>query len=177
VSPTFSQFATTYYDFVKRELEANLGIRVEVTPADLATYVALATAREKTWEFFISSEGSITTIPDYNALTFWAPSGYGSIFGNLRLDSPVPENKSFAEESQRLFNEQAAELDPEARKEKLQEMQRFFLGEYRAAIPLPVGAYVYTARRDRVGNYPENDAQFGNSSAGAYRVANLYLES
>ena len=100
----------------------------------------------------------------------------GLAFGNLRLDSAIPENKSYAEESQRLFNEQAQELDAEARKELLQEMQRFFIGEYRAAIPLPVGAYIYTARREQVKNYPEDDAQLGNSSAGAFRVHNLYLE-
>ena len=179
ISATFSQASQTSVDFIKRQLEENLGITVTVTPQDLAGYVSIATASGpvKEWDFFMASEGSLTTIPDYNALTFWSPSGYGAIFGNMKLDSTVPENAAFAQESQKRFDEQSAILDAEERNEYLREMQRFFLEENRAAIPLPVGAFTYTARRDRVQNYPENDAQLGNSSLGAYRAPNLWLKA
>jgi ABC-type transport system substrate-binding protein len=178
ISATFSTAGQVNVDFIKRQLEENLGVSVTVTPADLAAYVAIATEAGpvKQWEFFMASEGSLTTIEDYNALTFWSPGGYGAIFGNCKLDSTVPENASFAKHAQERFDAQSRILDKEERDEYLRDMQREYLREMRPAIPLPVGAYVYTARRDRVKNYPENDAQLGNSSLGAYRAHNLYLE-
>jgi ABC-type transport system substrate-binding protein len=175
ISPTFAP--ATHIDFLKREIEANLGVNVTVTPADLAAYVAVATARDKQWEIFVASEASLVTIPDYNALTFYVPIGYGAIFGNQRLDSAIPENKSFAEEALAKFNQQARELDPEKRKQLLQDLQRYFLKEFRPALPMPVAAFQYTAAKARVKNYPETEFAYGNAGSGTYRVHNLYLDS
>ena len=177
VSATFDPTSTTYVDFVKRQLEANLGIKVTVTPADLATYVALATAPAKDWEFFMASENSLSTIPDYNGLTFYTPTGYGAIFGNMRLDSPVPETAAFAKLQLENFTKQGQELDPAKRKAILQDIQRQYFKAFAGALPLPVAAYLYGATRDRVKNWPEKDAQFGNASLGAFRAHNLYLNS
>ncbi len=177
VSATFSVPAQTSVDFFKKEIEANLGVKVTVTPADLAAYVAVATARQKPWEIFIASEGSLTTIPDYNALTFYVPTGYGAIFGNERLDSPIPETKAFAESAIALFNKQSQELDPVKRKVILEEIQDYFLKNFAPSLPLPVSSTVYGAYRDRVKNFPEKDFQLGNPSTGLFRVPNLYLNA
>ena len=171
IPPTFGN--QTPFAFVQKQLEANLGIKVKLDPADLAAFVARATSRQKDWDFFISSEGSITTIPDYNALTFFAPSGYASIFGNLRLDSPIPETAAFAKECQDWYDKQAAELDPAKRKQILRDAQKFHLTSFGPAIPLPVSSFVYGAWRDRVKNVPLKDFHLGNSSTGVYRVHNL----
>lgn len=177
ISATFSPANQTVHDFIRKELESNLGIKVSIKPADLAGYVAVATARQKEWEYFISSEGSITTIPDYNALTFWAPSGYGSIFGNMRLDSPIPETKAYAEKAQDFYNKQAAEIDNTKRKAILREAQLYFSQNFGGAIPLPVERTNYGAYRDRIKNYPEKDAFGGNSANGLYRVHNLFINA
>lgn len=177
IPATFAPANQTQHDFIRKELESNLGIKVTLKPADLAGFVALATARQKTWDYFIASEGSITTIPDYNALTFWAPSGYGSIFGNMRLDSPIPETKAFAEKAQEWFVKQASELDLAKRKVILQDAQKYFATNFGGAIPLPVAKFFYGAYRDRIKNYPEKDFNLGNSSNGVYRVHNIYVNA
>lgn len=177
ISPTFDPAGQTAHDFIRKELESNLGIKVTIKPADLAGYVAIATARQKEWEYFISSEGSLTTIPDYNALTFWAPSGFGSIFGNMRLDSPIPETKAYAEKAQDFFNKQSQELDPVKRKQILRDAQLFFSQGFGGAIPLPVARTAFGAYRDRIKNYPEKDFILGNSSNGVYRVHNLSINA
>jgi peptide/nickel transport system substrate-binding protein len=171
ISPTFA--GATHIDFLKRQLESNLGVKVTVTPADLANYVAVATARQKEWEIFVASEGSLTTIPDYNALTFYIPTGYGSIFGNQRLDSPIPETKAFAEQALAKFQEQAKELDRAKRTQLLKDIQRFFLQAYAPALPMPVAAFQYAAASSKVKNYPDKDFTSGNAGSGTYRVHNL----
>jgi hypothetical protein len=177
ISGTFSVPSQTAVDFFKKELEANLGVKVTVTPADLAAYVAVATARQKPWEIFIANELSLVTIPDYNALTFYIPTGYGAIFGNERLDSPIPETKALAEKALELFTKQSQELDPVKRKQLLRDTQDFFLKSFAPSLPLPVAQYVYTAFSSRVKNVPAKDFQLGNPSTGAFRVHNLYLDS
>ncbi|MCC6381432.1 MAG: hypothetical protein IT304_02940 [Dehalococcoidia bacterium] len=176
ISATFSSFAQTQVDFVKRQLEQNLGVKVTVTPADLAAYVSVATARQKDWEFFMASENSLSTIPDYNALTFYVPTGYGSIFGNERLDSPIPETAAYAKQALDWFTKQSQELDAAKRKQILRDMQIFLLQNFAPALPLPVAQFTYGAHRDRIKNYPTKDFQLGNASAGVYRSQNLYID-
>ncbi len=171
VSATFAP--TTNIDFLKREIEANLGVKVTVTPADLAAYVAIATARDKQWEIFVASEFSLVTIPDYNALTFYIPTGYGAIFGNQRLDSAIPANAEFAKTALDKFNQQAQELDPAKRKQLLRDMQIYFLKEFRPALPMPVGQFQYAAHSSKLRNYPEKEFPFGNAGSGPYRAHNL----
>ncbi|MFN0093222.1 MAG: ABC transporter substrate-binding protein [Dehalococcoidia bacterium] len=173
IAATFAP--STNVDFLKREIEANLGVKVTVSPADLAAYVSIATARDKQWEIFVASEFSLVTIPDYNALTFYIPTGYGAIFGNQRLDSQTKENADFAKTALDKFNQQAQELDPAKRKQLLKDMQTYFLKEFRPALPMPVAQFQYAAHSNKLKNYPEKEFPYGNAGSGAYRVHNLSL--
>jgi peptide/nickel transport system substrate-binding protein len=173
-------FATAT-EFVKRQLEQNLGAKVEVEVVDPATYVARAVAgfaekAPKPWDLFIAWELSLQTIPDYNALAHYIPVGYGAIFGNLRPDSPKSETAAFAGRMQQLWNAQAQELNAEARKQKVQELVRVIHEEFGPAVPLPVPEFQYAAFRDRVKNYPEKDFMYANAGTGLYRVQNLWLD-
>ncbi|MES4792489.1 MAG: hypothetical protein C4321_05430 [Chloroflexota bacterium] len=174
-------FATAT-EFVKKQLEQNLGAKVEVEVVDPATYVARAVAgfaekAPKPWDLFVAWELSLQTIPDYNALAHYVPVGYGAIFGNLRPDSPKAETAAFAGRMQQLWNAQAQELNPEARKQKVQELVRVIHQEYGPAVPLPVPEFQYAAFRDRVKNYPEKDFMYANAGTGLFRVQNLWLDA
>ncbi len=173
-------FATAT-EFVKTQLEQNLGAKVEVEVVDPATYVARATAgfaekAPKPWDLFIAWELSLQTIPDYNALAHYIPIGYGAIFGNLRPDSPKSETAAFAGRMQQLWNAQAQELNAEARKQKVQELVRVIHQEFGPAVPLPVPEFAYAAFRDHVKNYPERDFMYANAGTGHFRVQDLWLD-
>lgn len=173
-------FATAT-EFVKTQLEQNLGVKVEVEVVDPATYVARATAgfaekAPKPWDLFIAWELSLQTIPDYNALAHYIPIGYGAIFGNLRPDSPKAETAAFAGRMQQLWNAQAQELNAEARKQKVQELVRVIHEEFGPAVPLPVPEFAYAAFRDHVKNYPERDFMYANAGTGHFRVHDLWLD-
>ncbi len=164
-------------EFVSRAFEEVLGVTVEQTPADLANYVSLATeASPKKWDFFMASEGSLATIPDHNALTFYVPTGYGMIFGGLDPESAVPETADFANQSLDSFGRQSAELDQEARDEVLREYQRFLLNNYCCALPLPVSSVTRLAFRERVQNINAFDSSLGNASEGWRRAQNVWLD-
>ncbi len=173
-------FATAT-EFVKTQLEQNLGAKVEVEVVDPATYVARATAgfaekAPKPWDLFIAWELSLQTIPDYNALAHYIPIGYGAIFGNLRPDSPKSETAAFAGRMQQLWSAQAQELNAEARKQKVQELVRVIHQEFGPAVPLPVPEFAYAAFRDHVKNYPERDFMYANAGTGHFRVQDLWLD-
>jgi len=174
-------FATAT-EFVAKQLEQNLGVKVEVEVVDPATYVARAVAgfaekAPKPWDLFIAWELSLQTIPDYNALAHYVPVGYGAIFGNLRPDSPKSDTAAFAGRMQQLWNAQAQELNPEARKQKVQELVRVIHQEYGPAVPLPVPEFAYAAFRDRVKNYPEKDFMYANAGTGLFRVHDIWLDA
>lgn len=173
-------FATST-QFIAEALRKNLGVDVKVELVDPATYVAKATGgyREKAakeWDLFVAWETSLQSMPDYNALVHYIPTGYGAIFGNLRPDSPKPETAAYAMEMLQLWNAQAQELNAEARKPKMAAMQKAILESYGPAIPLPVTATAYAPYRDKVKNFPVNDFMFGNSGTGYYRVQDLFLD-
>ena len=164
-------------EFVSQQLEANLGITVDQTPADLANYVSLATeASPKQWDFFMASEGSLATIPDYNALTFYVPTGYGMIFGGLDPTSAVPETAAYAIESLERFNGQASALDQEERYEALREYQRWLITNHCCSLPLPVSSVTFLAFRERVKDVDIFDASLGNASEGFIRQQNIWLD-
>ena len=174
-------FATST-EFIKTQLEKNLGAKVEVEVVDPATYVARAVAgfaekAAKPWELFVAWETSLQTIPDYNALAHYIPVGYGAIFGNVRQDSPKPETAALAVKMQDLWNKQAQELNTEARKQKMNDLVKAIFDESGPATPLPVPQYAYAAYRDRVKNFPAKDFMYFNAGAGLYRVQDLYLDS
>jgi ABC-type transport system substrate-binding protein len=173
-------FATAT-QFIAEALKKNLGVNVDVQVVDPATYVAKAVGgygekAPKEWELFVAWELSLQSIPDYNALAHYIPTGYGAIFGNLRPDSPNADTAAYALKMLSLWNAQAQELNPETRKQKMVDLQRAILDSYGPAVPLPVAATAYQPYRDRVKNFPVNDFMYSNSGAGSMRVQDMYLE-
>ncbi|HJN15412.1 MAG TPA: ABC transporter substrate-binding protein [Armatimonadota bacterium] len=175
VTATFSP--QPHVEFVARQLQEVLGITVTQTPADLANYVSLATKPSpKDWDFFMASEGSLATIPDYNALTFYVPTGYGMIFGGLDPASEIPETAAYAQESLSRFGAQAALLDPEERYESLREYQRWLITNHCCSLPLPSTSITRQAFRERVQNVQPFDSSLGNASEGYRRQPNMWLD-
>lgn len=173
-------FATAT-QFIAEALRKNLGVDVKVEVVDPATYVAKAVGgyaekKPKEWDLFVAWEQSLQSMPDYNALVHYIPTGYGAIFGNLRPDSPKQETAALATQMLQLWNAQAQELNVEARKQKMATLQKTILESYGPAVPLPVTATSYAPYRDRVKNFPVNDFMFGNSGTGYFRVHDLFLD-
>ena len=140
-------FATAT-QFIAEALRKNLGVDVKVEVVDPATYVAKAVGgyaekKPKEWDLFVAWEQSLQSMPDYNALVHYIPTGYGAIFGNLRPDSPKPETAALATQMLQLWNAQAQELNVEARKQKMATLQKTILESYGPAVPLPVTATSY----------------------------------
>ncbi|MCC6380940.1 MAG: ABC transporter substrate-binding protein, partial [Dehalococcoidia bacterium] len=163
--------------YLAEDIKKSLGVDVQVDIVDGNTYVAKAVAPVKEWDLFVAYNLSLNTIPDYNALTLYVPSGYGGIFPNMKLDSAVPEVAALAKQIEDLYQAQARELDKAARKTKMDTLQDFILKNYATCLPLPVQKTKYQPIRDKVKNFPVNDWVWGPSSADYVRVHDIYLDS
>jgi ABC-type transport system substrate-binding protein len=163
--------------FIAEELRTNLGLDVQVEAVDGNTYVAKAVAPVKEWDLFVAYNLSLNTVPSYNALTHYVPSGFGGIFPNMKLDSPNPEVAALAKQIQDLYEAQAAELDKAARKTKMDALQNFLLDNYATVLGLPIQKTKYQPIRNKVKNFPANDFVWGSSSADHIRVQNIFLEA
>jgi peptide/nickel transport system substrate-binding protein len=163
--------------FIAEELRANLGVEAEVEAVDGNTYTAKAVAPVKEWDLFVAWHLGVNTIPSFNALTHYVPSGFGGIFPNLRLDSQVPEVAALARQVQDLYEAQAAAIDPAERKVAMDALQNFLLENHTASLGLPIQKTRYQPIRNRVKNFPVNDFVWGAASANEIRVQNIYLDA
>ena len=172
--------------FVAQSIEENLGVKVTMEPVDLATYVASLTAPpgSKIWHFALVTENSISTIPDYNALTHYVPTGYGGAFGLFTHEHPQaalipPEVIDITHEIgkpiQDLYNAQAVTHDPEQRTALLHQLQRLIFTQFCCTFPVPVAATEQHALRTRVQNAPLPPDFRDNGSMGYRRSQNMWL--
>ncbi len=172
--------------FVAQSIEENLGVPTKLEPVDFATYVASLTAPpgSKIWSYALVTENSISTIPDYNALTHYVPTGYGGAFGLFTHEHPQaalipPEvidiTHDIGKPIQDLYNFQAVTHDPEQRKSLLQDLQRLIFTQFCCTFPLPVGAIERHAVRTRVQNVPPPPDFRDNGSMGYRRAQNMWL--
>ncbi len=173
--------------FVAQSIEDNLGVTVNLEPTDFASYVAALTAPpgSKIWDFALVTENSIPTIPDYNALTHYVPTGYGGAFGLLIREHPQaplipPEvidiTHDLGRPIQDLYELQSITHDPEERKEILQTLQRLIFTQFCCTFPLPVESIEQYAVRDRVRNMPPPPDLRENGAMGFRRAQNMWLE-
>ncbi|MCC6381499.1 MAG: ABC transporter substrate-binding protein [Dehalococcoidia bacterium] len=162
--------------FIGEDLKKSLGVDVQVDIVDGNTYVAKAVAPVKEWDLFVAYHLAVNTMPDYNALTLYVPSGFGGIFPNMRLDSSNADVAAMAKEIETLYQAQARELDKAARKTKMDALQEYLLKNNATSLPLPIQKTVYQPIRDKVKNFPVNDWMWGAGSADGVRVHNLYLD-
>ncbi len=180
---------TRHVEFVAQSIEANLGVPTRLEPADLANYVALATAPagEKIWHYFIAGENSLSTIPDYNALTHYVPNGYGAIFGGVYTfdhalaaqypDEIIEVTNDIGVELQGRYDLQGATVDPEERKEVLQELQRYIFTNFCCVLPLPVPSIQRYAMSSRLRNVPGVPDIANNASMGYRRAQNMWIDA
>ena len=176
-------------EFVAQSIEESLGVSTRLEPADLANYVALATAPpgEKIWHYFIAGENSLSTIPDYNALTHYVPNGYGAIFGGVYTfdhvlaanypDEIIEVTNEIGTELQRLYDLQGATVDPEERKGVLQELQRYIFTNFCCVLPLPVPSIQRYAVGARLRNVPGVPDIANNASMGYRRAQNMWIDA
>ena len=188
VIPTFAS-NTRLIEFIVQSLEENLGVSTTQEPADLATYVAMATAppSEKIWHYFIAGENSLSTIPDYNALTHYVPNGYGAIFGGLYTfdhvlsayypDEIIEVTNEIGTELQGRYDKQGATVDPEERKQVLQDMQRYIFTNFCCVLPLPVASVQRYAMGAALRNVPPVPDIANNASMGYRRAQNMWISS
>jgi len=162
----------TMTDFIAKQLEANLGIKVKIENVDIGTYVSRAIeVPTKQWELFVASEGSAPTIPDYNSLTHYIPKGYGGNTWMFKEDSPNPEVAKLAKEMTRLNDLASSALKVEDRKAKLIDLQKFAMTNFAPWLSMPVAATAYSIVRKTLRNYPHADSP----SALGMRVQDLWI--
>ncbi len=172
--------------FIAQSIEENLGVKVNMEPVDLATYVSSLTAPpgSKIWHFALVTENSISTIPDYNALTHYVPTGYGGAFGLFTHEHPQaalipPEviniTHDVGKPIQDLYNAQAVTHDPEQRTALLHQLQRLIFTQFCCTFPVPVAATEQHALRTRVQNAPLPPDFRDNGSMGYRRSQNMWL--
>ena len=172
--------------FIAQTIEENLGVKVNMEPVDLATYVSSLTAPpgSKIWHFALVTENSISTIPDYNALTHYVPTGYGGAFGLFTHEHPQaalipPEviniTHDVGKPIQDLYNAQAVTHDPEQRTALLHQLQRLIFTQFCCTFPVPVAATEQHALRTRVQNAPLPPDFRDNGSMGYRRSQNMWL--
>ena len=162
VTPTVLKLLADSTDFIKGQLIKNLGINVEVNASDIGTFVQGATkAGRKDWEIFVSFFPQVQFLPEYNALAGVMPTAFGSNTSNWKLDHPHPETKAAAEQAVKLYDAQAAALDPKEREAKMHELERFIMKGYWGGIALPVAENDFVIYNKRVQNLPFKDANLG----------------
>ena len=188
VTPTFA-VATLHIEFIAQSIEENLGVPTRQEPADLANYVALATAKagEKIWHYFIAGENSLSSIPDYNALTHYVPNGYGAIFGGVYtfehpLAAGYPEEiiavtNDIGVELQSRYDRQGATVDPEERKQVLQDLQRYIFTNFCCVLPLPVPSIKRYAMSSRLRNVPGVPDVENNATMSYRRAQNMWIDA
>ena len=188
---TFSA-STIHIEFIAKSIEDSLGVKVNLVPADLANYVAIATAPppDKIWDFFIAGENSLPTIPDYNALNFYTPDGYGAVFGSLYYEGHPAIAAGYLPESELVLgvtNEwgtkmhdyymaQGASFDPVEREGIIKAWQRDVYENFCCVLPLPVQSRKYFALGSRVQNVPPLPDTPDNAATGFLRAHNMYLD-
>ncbi len=181
---TFTDTRGTQY--ISQSVEENLGVNVTMMPVDLATYVSSLTAPpgSKIWDFALVVENSISTIPDYNALTHYVPLGYGGVFGLLTHDLPqaalipaevIDITHDLGKPIQDLYNAQSVTHDPEQRTALLHQLQRLIFTQFCCTFPVPVAATEQHALRTRVQNVPLPPDFRDNGSMGYRRSQNMWL--
>ena len=162
ITPTVLKLLADSTDFVKGQLIKNLGVKVDVNASDINTFVQGATkVGRKDWEIFISYFPQVQFLPEYNALAGVMPNAFGANTSNWKLDHPDPVVKAAAEQAIKLFEAQAASLDPKDRESKMHELERFIMKGYWGGISLPVAATNYAIYNKRVQNWPTKDYQLG----------------
>ena len=173
ITPTVLKLLADSTDFIKGQLIKNLGCEVEVNASDIGTFVQGATKPgQKDWQIFVSFFPQVQFLPEYNGLAGVMPTAFGANTSNWKLDHPNAEVKAAAEQAVKLYDAQAAALDPKDREGKMHELERFIMKGYWGGIAMPVAENDFVIYNKRVQNVPFKDANLGL----VYRYQSLWLK-
>ena len=162
ITPTVLKLLADSTDFIKGQLIKNLGVNVDVNASDIGTFVQGATKPgRKDWELFVSYFPQVQFLPEYNGLAGVMPTAFGANTSNWKLDHPDAKVQAAAKEAVRLYDAQAAALDPKERDGKMHDLERFIMKGYWGGIALPVADNDFVIYNKRVQNVPFKDANLG----------------
>ena len=148
----------TMTDFIAKQLEANLPVRVKIETVDVATFVSRAVETPANqWELFVAADAQAAQSPDYNSIAMYMAKGSAGVSWSFKEDSPNPDTAKLAKEMQRLGDLAAAAVKPEERKARLDDLQKFRLTSFGPWLSLPVSATAYSVVRKTLRNYPHQD--------------------
>jgi ABC-type transport system substrate-binding protein len=148
----------TFADFLKQQLETNLGVRVELLVADTTTWVARAREPQKQWELFLVPAATSGNVPEAGNMFFMAPKAFAGVSWSFAVDQPgAPEVARAATAMQDLVDAQSRELDPARRKQKTDELQKWALENIQPGMNLPAQGKNWIAYNARLQNVPEQD--------------------
>ncbi len=153
--------STSLGEFVAQSLKKSLGIETEVLVHDISTWVARAREPEKQWELFVVPYGASTT-PEIYSMTMMNPNAFAGVSWSFGMDQPDAGLVADAQKIVDLVEAQSAEVDTEARIEKLHELQRFILDDVLVGINMPVPGHSYIVYNKRLRNFPEDDYLLGS---------------
>lgn len=147
-------------EFLARQIEENLGITAEALIHDTTTWVARAREPIKQWELFVVPYNASTTPELYN-MTMMNPAAFAGVSWSFGTDQPDPSVVEHAQKIIDLTAAQAQEVDPDARLQKMEELQLFVLEELSSGINLPVPGHSWVVYNARLKDFPENDVLLG----------------
>lgn len=147
---------STLAEFVGKQLKDNLGVETEILNHDITTWVARAREPLKQWELFVVPYNFSTTPEIYN-MTMMDPGAFAGVSWSYGLDQPNPAVVATATKLRGLVDAQSKEIDPKARKAKLDEMQTYALDEVVPGINMPVPGHSYVVYQKRLRNFPVAD--------------------
>jgi peptide/nickel transport system substrate-binding protein len=153
--------STSLGEFVAQSLKKSLGVETEVLVHDISTWVARAREPEKQWELFVVPYGASPT-PESYSMTMMNPNAFAGVSWSFGMDQPNAGLVADAQKVVDLVEAQSAEVDPEARIEKLHELQRFILDDVLVGINMPVPGHSYIVYNKRLQNFPEDDYLLGS---------------
>ncbi|HJP41342.1 MAG TPA: ABC transporter substrate-binding protein, partial [Dehalococcoidia bacterium] len=114
--------------FVADQLTKNLGVETVIDALDQNSYVAAAVAPgRKSWDVFVAGIPQVPTLPEYNALGMYLPTGFAGQLWGFNEDNPNQEIAALAKEATRLDLLQQSQIDPTARGNGLKDLQRFLV--------------------------------------------------
>ncbi len=153
----------TLGEFVANQLKQNLGVDTELLVHDTVTWVQRAREPQKQWELFVVPYNFTNTPETYN-LTMMDPGAFAGVswsYGLAPESSNNPDVLASAKEFRRLVDEQSKEINPAARKEKLNAVQKYALDNVVPGINMPVPGHSYLVYNKRVQNVVESDWLLG----------------
>tara|TARA_B100001123_G_scaffold180835_1_gene207136 strand:- start:7952 stop:9769 length:1818 start_codon:yes stop_codon:yes gene_type:complete len=151
--------------FMAQSLAEGLGIETEVEAVDTNTWAAraLERAQVKDWELLaygIGTSGGTTGLPNDSSLIHYDPRGYGNSAFNHSLAEDLDPRPEIIEDGNAmiaLLEAQEQETDPEARTEKLKDLQHWILDRHWCNWSLPQSSVSYYGFSSRLKDFAPND--------------------